>query len=300
MSAVQDITGATRLVALLGNPLSHSLSPAIHNRVYGALGLPFVYVPLVVDKQHLHGAVFGLRASSFAGANVTIPHKQAVMPYCDVLSPLSQLTGTVNTLYMRDGLMHGTTTDWDGFSRALSWMRFELRGSRVVILGNGGTARTFAFALAARKIPETLVIAGRNEAKVSGLAAEISEKTGYGVGHELFSSPGLKTALDRASLCVNCTSVGMYPDVSASPLDASLLHKGLTVFDTIYNPGETMLCRLAKKAGCFVQGGLRMLVFQALASCKFWTGVDVPDDIVSLEELETIVAANNAQGETPK
>jgi shikimate dehydrogenase len=182
-------------------------------------------------------------------------------------------------------------------------MRFELRGSRIVILGNGGTARTFAFALAAGfagKIPATLVIAGRNEAKVSGLAAEITEKTGCGVGHELFSSPGLKTALDRASLCVNCTSVGMYPDVSASPLDASLLHKGLTVFDTIYNPGETMLCRLAKKAGCSVQGGLRMLVFQALASCKFWTGMDVPDDTVSLEELQAIVAANNAQGETPQ
>lgn len=298
----QEITGATRLVALLGDPLAHSLSPAIHNHVYSSLGLPFVYVPCVVDKENLHSAISGLRACSFAGANVTIPHKQAVMPYCDVVSDLSRLTGTVNTLYMKNGLLHGTTTDWDGFSRALSWMKFELRGSSIVILGNGGTARTFAFALAAGfagKIPASLVIAGRDRAKAAGLASEITEKTGFGVGHELLSSPALKAALDRVSLCVNCTSVGMHPDVSSSPLDASLLHPGLTVFDTVYNPGETMLCRSARKTGCRAQGGLRMLVFQALASCAYWTGTDIPGDVISIDELQALVEANNAKGDVP-
>ena len=300
MKGPQTITGMTRLVALLGNPLAHSLSPAIHNHIYRALGLPLVYVPCVVDKQNLHSAIFGLRACSFAGANVTIPHKQTVLPYCDVVSPLSRLTGTVNTLYMKDGLMHGTTTDWEGFSRALAWMKFDMCGSSIVILGNGGTARTFGYALAAGKIPASLSIIGRDAEKVSGLASEITKKTGYGVGHDLFSSSTLKATLDKASLCVNCTSVGMYPDVASSPLDASLLNPGLTVFDTIYNPGETMLCRTAKKAGCRDQGGLRMLVFQALASCKYWTGMDIPENIIPLEELQALLETNNAKGTIPE
>jgi shikimate dehydrogenase len=295
----QEITGETRLIALLGNPLSHSLSPAIHNHVYASLDLPFVYVPYTVDKQNLHSVIAGLRACSFAGANVTIPHKQAVLPYCDVISDLSHLTQTVNTVYMKNGLLHGTTTDWEGFCRAISWMKFELRGSSIVILGNGGAARTFAFALAAGKIPASLVIVGRDKAKAAGLALEIKEKTGFSVGHDLFSSPTLKAAIGRASLCVNCTSVGMHPHVSASPLDASLLHPGLTVFDTIYNPGETMLFRMAKKVGCRVQSGLRMLVFQALASCAFWAGRDIPGDIVSIEELQALVTANNDKGDKP-
>jgi shikimate dehydrogenase len=287
----QKVTGATRVVALLGSPLAHSLSPAIHNHVYATLGLPFVYVPLVVDRQNMAGAVLGLRACSFAGANVTIPHKTAVVPYCDVISDLSKLTGTVNTLFMKDGLLHGTTTDWDGFCRALACMTFELKASRIVILGNGGTARTFGFALAKGKIPASLVFIGRDEKKVSGLASEIAKKTGFDVGHDVFSSPSLKATLQSATLCINCTCVGMHPDVSASPLDASLLHPGLTIFDTIYNPGETMLCRTGKKAGCRTQGGLRMLVFQALASCSCWTGRNIPDDIVSMDELQAAVEA---------
>jgi shikimate dehydrogenase len=293
----QAITGATRLVALLGNPLAHSLSPAIHNHVYAALGLPLAYVPLVVDKQNLASAVLGLRAVSFAGANVTIPHKTAVVPYCDVISDLSSITGTVNTLFMKNGLLHGTTTDWEGFCRAIAWMKFELKGSRIVILGNGGTARTFGFALAAGKIPISFTIVGRDAQKVARLTSEITKKTGFDVGHDVFSSPSLKATMQSATLCINCTSVGMYPDVSASPLDASLLHPGLTVFDTIYNPGETMLCRTGKKAGCRVQGGLRMLVFQALASCACWTGRNIPDDIISVDELQTLVEANNAKGD---
>jgi shikimate dehydrogenase len=138
------------------------------------------------------------------------------------------------------------------------------------------------------------VIVGRDAEKASGLASEITEKTGFNVGHELFSSPSLKAALAGASLCVNCTSVGMHPAVSSSPLDASLLHPGLAVFDAIYNPLETMLCRTAKKAGCrLVEGGLRMLVFQALASCSCFTGKHIPDDVISMEELQAFVGEKN-------
>jgi shikimate dehydrogenase len=101
----QAIAGSSRCVGLLGHPVAHSLSPVIHNHVYATLGLPFVYIPLRVEPGHIHEAMAGLRAMNFFGANVTIPHKQAVVPYCDILSPLSQLTGTVNTLYFKDNLM---------------------------------------------------------------------------------------------------------------------------------------------------------------------------------------------------
>ena len=285
----QAIAGSTRLVGLLGDPVAHSLSPAIHNHVYATLGLPLAYVPLPAPREHLHAAVIGMRACGFAGANVTIPHKQAVLPYCDVLSSLSNLTGTVNTLYFRNNLLHGTTTDWDGFRRALAFLGHDPAAGGVVILGNGGAARTLAFGFASEKIPARLTLVGRDAGRVATLAAEVSRATGFPVASARFSSDGLARVMKECTLCVNCTSVGMHPDTNSSPLDKQFLHTGLTVFDTIYNPGKTLLCRQAQEAGCAWSGGLRMLVFQALASIAFWTGRDIAGDIIDFSELERLL-----------
>ena len=284
-----SVSGGTKLSVIIGDPLAHSLSPAIHNHVYAVLGLPFVYVPLKVAKQELSSVLLGLRAcKGFAGGNVTIPHKSGVLPFCDVISPLSRLTGTVNTLYMHDGLLHATTTDWDGFLRAMAWMNFDLKGSSIAILGNGGTARTLGFALAATKIPAALTIIGRNSRNAELLSSEIVAAPGFRAACDSFSSPTLAETLARSTLCVNCTPVGMHPDVSSSPLDKSFLHPGLAVFDAIYNPKQTALLRHAESAGCRVQGGLRMLVYQALASAKYWTGVGASDDVVPFDELQAM------------
>jgi shikimate dehydrogenase len=287
----QVITGATRLVGLLGNPVAHSLSPVIHNHIYATLGIPLAYVPLAVGPQELHAAVLSLRATGFAGANVTIPHKQAVVPYCDVVSPLSALTGTVNTLYFKDGVLHGTTTDWEGFGRALKKTGMEAKNGNIVILGNGGTARTLTFALASQKIPARLTLVGRDPGRVSGLAAEITGKTGFPIAAELFCSDKLKGFMDECTLCINCTSVGMHPNTGSSPLDSRFLHKGMAVFDTVYNPAQTTLCKQAEKAGCACQGGLAMLVYQALASCAYWIGRPVDDGIIDMAELRALVDA---------
>ena len=287
----QFITGATRLVGLLGNPVAHSLSPVIHNHIYATLGIPLAYVPLAVGPQELHAAVLSLRATGFAGANVTIPHKQAVAPYCDVVSPLSALTGTVNTLYFKDGVLHGTTTDWEGFSRALKKAGIDAKNGDIVILGNGGTARTFAFALASQKIPARLTLVGRDHGRVAGLAAEITKKTCFPVDAELFSSDKLKSVMDKCTLCINCTSVGMHPNAGDSPLEGRFFHKGMALFDTVYNPAQTTLCRQAEKAGCACQGGLAMLVYQALASCAYWTGREVDESIIDMAELRALVDA---------
>lgn len=287
----QVITGETRLVGLLGNPVAHSLSPLIHNHVFKTLGLPLAYVPLEVTGHGLHAAVQALRACGFAGANVTVPHKQAAVSYCDAVSPLSALTGTVNTLYFCNTILHGTTTDWEGFARALSWMGRDPKGQNIVILGNGGTARTFAFALAQQKIPTRLTIAGRDIHRAAGLAAEITSKTSFPVSAELLLSEKMKTVMDECTLCINCTPVGMHPDDSRSPLDKRFLHPGMTVFDTVYNPAQTVLCRDAQEAGCACQGGLRMLLYQGLASAAFWTGRDVPGDIIDINELQAALAS---------
>ena len=287
----QSITGATRLVGLLGNPVAHSLSPVIHNHIYATLGIPLAYVPLAVGPQELHTAVLSLRAAGFAGANVTIPHKQAVVPYCDVVSSLSALTGTVNTLYFKDSILHGTTTDWEGFSRALKKAGIDEKNGDIVILGNGGTARTFAFALASQKIPARLTLVGRDHGRVSGLAAEITRKTCFPVAAELFSSDKLKSVMDKCTLCINCTSVGMHPNAGDSPLDGRFFYKGMAVFDTVYNPAQTTLCRQAEKAGCACQGGLAMLVYQALASCAYWIGREVDESIIDMAELRALVDA---------
>lgn len=286
----QHIDGATRLIGLLGWPVAHSISPQLHNHLLARLGLPLAYIPLGVRPDSLHTVVHALRACGFAGANVTIPHKQQVVHFCDVISDLSSRTGTVNTLYFRDGLMHGTTTDPEGFLRALAWMGHDARGGNVVILGNGGTARTLGFALALRRLPASLTLVGRNSERVSGLAAEIESGSGFPVGWTLFDAPRLRDTMRSCSLCVNCTSVGMHPHTDASVLSPEFFHPGMAVVDTIYNPARTLFLRQAEQAGCAVQNGLRMLVYQGLASLALWVGHEIGEALVDLDELQGQVA----------
>lgn len=285
----QAVEGTTGLVGLLGHPVAHSISPAIHNHAFASLGLPYAYVPLDVPPHDLPAAVQALRVLRFVGANVTIPHKRAVAASCDRLSELSRLTGTVNTLYMRDGDLCGTTTDPDGFFRALASMGHDSRAGHVVILGNGGAARTLATALAHKGKIASLALIGRDPGRVAGLADEVSLTTGFDVASALFDSSGCRDRLAACTLLVNCTSVGMYPNTNASPLPASAFHSGMTVFDTIYNPCRTVLLQHAEKAGCVIQNGLRMLLFQGLASFAYWTGVEAPEELFDIRELQSLV-----------
>jgi shikimate dehydrogenase len=284
----QTITGSTRLIGLIGSPVAHSLSPQIHNHALKTLGLPYAYVPLHVPNCQLHTAMLALRALSFAGANVTVPYKKQVVPYCDVLTPLSTITGAVNTLYFKDGLIHGHTTDVEGFFRALSWMHHDPRGGKVVILGNGGIARTLAFAFADHPV-KSLTLIGRDHDRVATLVREVSKKSDHAVAYSTFSSGDCAGIIKECSLLINCTSIGMHPNIDDSPVDGRLLHNKITVFDTVYNPGTTKLLSLAKVAGCTTQNGLRMLLYQGLAAFKLWTGHEVDEKIFDIEELQRIV-----------
>lgn len=283
------IRGNSRIVYLLGYPVAHSLSPQIHNHAFRALGLPYVYIPLGIPPQSFSNAIYTLRASSFAGANVTLPHKGAAYHYCDRISDLSRCTGTVNTLYLENGLLCGTTTDPEGFKRAVAWMGHDLNGSHVVMLGNGGVTRTLSTALALEKKIASLTIMGRNKSKVNELVSEVATVSNFETQACVFDDKCAADILNRCTLLVNGTSAGMHPDVNNTPLQGRCFHKNMTVFDTIYNPSKTRFLHEAQLAGCNIQNGLRMLLYQGLASFKLWTGVDVPEGLFDLTELENMI-----------
>ncbi|MDD5675190.1 MAG: shikimate dehydrogenase [Chitinivibrionales bacterium] len=285
------IRGDTRLVALLGNPVAHSLSPQIHNHIFALCKLPYAYVPLPVPPEALGPVLFILRQCAFVGANVTIPHKQSVLPYCDDLSELARLTGAVNTLYFKNNLLCGDTTDAAGFLRALKAIGHDIGGGPVAIIGSGGIARSIGFALASGKLCPALTIIGRNPAKTAALVREIAQKTGMPAAACALDGPDLPRVLEQCSLLVNCTSVGMHPDMNTSPLPASLLRASMTVFDTVYNPRQTLLLKEAAAAGCKTENGLRMLLYQGLGSLKLWTGLDIAENLFDLTELQNSSAA---------
>ncbi len=284
------IRGSTRLIGLIGDPVAHSISPQIHNYAFAQLGIDCAYVPLPTSGGDIHTAIAALRAFGFAGANVTIPHKRAVLPWCDTITDMSRLCESCNTLYFDNGLLRGATTDGEGFLRALRKIGRLAPNEHIVILGNGGSARALGFVLALQKEVSAITVVGRNEAKARALATEMRTRTGAAARIDATTFDAADSALwDRCTLLVNCTPVGMHPDTRRSPLPREALQSRMAVFDTVYNPAETLLLRYAREQGCTVQNGLSMLLYQGLASFACWTGVTPPEDIYSMEELQKLI-----------
>jgi len=264
------INGKTKLVGLIGWPVEHSLSPAMHNSAFAALSLNWCYAPLPVHPERLGEAVAGLRAMSFVGANVTVPHKEAVMSYLDDVAPEAQAIGAVNTIAVRKGLI-GYNTDWRGFLTALSEGGDDAQGKRAVVLGAGGAARAVVYALA--QVGAQVTVLNRTLARAQALVKDFSP---------LF--PALPLTLQtleeqtaEAHLLVNATPVGTWPEVNQSIWPQGLTFPGhLTVFDLVYNPRQTKLLRQAEAAGAKAIGGLGMLVHQGAAAFELWTGEKAP------------------------
>jgi shikimate dehydrogenase len=278
------ISGTTRLLALLGDPVGHSLSPAMHNAALAAAGIDAAYMALPVKPENLGAAIAGLRAVNFMGANVTLPHKSAVIPFLDEISPLARTLGAVNTIVNRDGKLYGDTTDAAGFIAAFEDEGHSFDGAQVAILGNGGSARTIATALPLMRKVSRITLVARNLAKAEALIEEIRSALGDPANaavapdvilNALTVDQYARVAADHA-LVVNTTPVGMTPLVDATPLPAEHLHPHQIVYDIVYNPVETRLLREAKAAGCRVLGGLGMLVYQGKIAFEQWTARAVP------------------------
>jgi len=308
-------TSRTRLCCLIGDPVDHSLSPQMFSAAFSSLGLDYAYLAFRVRREDLGVALEGLRATGFAGCNVTVPHKISVIRHLDRLDPHAELAGSVNVVANRGGELVGYSTDGEAALISLEANGVSIDGRRVLIVGYGGAARAVAFEIALKRKPERLLITGRDPAKASELAAELGrltgapasaaaldavarggegggrevevkiemeekeageERAGAGAGTGTGTGTGVGAGAADADIIINATPSGMHPLVGECPLPAGALREGAAVLDLVYNPAETRLLRLAKERGCTAIDGLEMLVQQGARGFSIWTGIAAP------------------------
>jgi shikimate dehydrogenase len=274
-----EITAHTQFCGVIGNPVEHSLSPAIHNAAFQKLGLNFVYLAFRVEA--IGDAINGLRAlGGFRGASVTIPHKVSVVPFLDDIDSTARQIGAINTILLVDGKLTGYNTDATGALRALREGGAPLKNEMLVILGSGGAARAIAFGLAAEPGIGCLNLLGIEEKERMALAADLRTKTTTNVVDAYLDEAALQAVLPQARVLIHCTPIGMAPKIGKSCVPATLLHPGLTVMDIVYNPRDTQLLMDARTAGCRTIRGLEMFLHQAAAQFELWTNKPAPTDVM--------------------
>jgi shikimate dehydrogenase len=275
MGVRHEINAKTALCAVIGRPVGHSLSPAMHNAAFEAAGLNYVY--LAFEVEDVAACLTGMRAlPNFRGLSVTIPHKLAVMQHLDEIDPMARRVGSVNTITNDKGRLVGTTTDGLGTLRAFEDAGIEIAGKNVLFLGSGGAVRSVAFAFAERARPARLCILGRTAEKVSALATDLENGAGMTVQTGALDSD-LERAMGESDIVVQGTSVGMHGhDEGETIVPAAFLRPGQAIFDMVYRPLKTRLIREAEAAGCRTILGLEMLVNQAVLQFEAWTGVAAP------------------------
>jgi shikimate dehydrogenase len=249
--------GRTQIYGVIGNPVRHSLSPAMHNRAFQRLGINAAY--LAFEVEDLAQAVGGIRGLGIQGISVTIPFKSAVIPLLDEVEERARKIGAVNTIARKNGKLIGYNTDAGGAMEAVQ-TRVELKGKRVLLLGAGGAARAIAFGL--RERASEVYIGNRTLENALALAAEM--------GAAALTAAAMKQM--RFDAVINASAVGMEPDAAANPLPKGILKEGMTVMDIVYRPLRTQLLREAEKAGCLTIDGLEMLARQGAGQLEIWTG----------------------------
>lgn len=277
-----DITAHTQLVGLIGWPVGHSISPRMHNAAFNASNLDWCYVPLAVPDdppERLAEAIHGLRALSFRGANVTVPHKQSVIQYLDELTDAAQTIGAVNTIIVqKDGVLVGDNTDARGFIADLLANGMDPSRKRVLVLGAGGSARAVVTGLAEMNV-NAIMLANRTVSKAEELTSAVHERY-PDIDIEVVNLPGDVSDLD-ADLIVNCTSVGMEPDSHNMPWNRDIPFQAKHfVYDLVYNPSPTLLVRFASECGAHAVNGKGMLVWQGALAFECWTGHPGPVDVM--------------------
>jgi len=254
---------------LIGDPVAHSLSPAMQNAAFAALGLPHRYELLRTPADELGVVVDRLRRDDVLGANVTIPHKERVGSLLDQIEDTARRIGAVNTIFKRGGALRGDNTDSGGFADALAEKDVEVRGRRVLLLGAGGAARACADHLI--REGAHVVIANRTPERARALAEAIPAMVG--AGHSFGTLSPAPRSLDDYDVIVNATSLGLHGE---DALDGIALRPDIAIVDVIATADETPLVRRAREAGCVVVDGLGMLLHQGVRAFRLWTGLDAP------------------------
>ena len=271
----------TQRLGIIGYPIGHSISPIFQQAGLDHLGIDATYEKWEVTPEDVGDFVAGLRAPGTLGINITVPHKQAVIPFLDEVDEWATAAGAVNTIVNHDGHLTGHNTDGPGFLRALLVETgYDPSRTRALILGAGGAARGILLALVRGGV-DSLVIANRTLERAETLAQLSSDN---GVGSEAISLSGdaLTEAAASANLIVNCTTMGMShgPDENGSPISAAQIPATAIVNDVVYTPLLTPILKEAAAAGATALGGLHMLVYQGVLSFQMWTGVDAPVDVM--------------------
>ncbi len=285
---MRSFSHKTKLCAVIGSPVAHSLSPAIHNAAFDFLDLDFIYLAFPVEE--VKGAIEGMRAiENFRGMSVTIPHKTEVMKYLDEISAVDRNIGAINTVIHEQDRLIGVGTDGSGALKALVDSGVELDGKNILILGAGGAARAISFTLALKTKLGELWILDINEALLQGLKTDLEAGTHAVIKSGLLTKTVLATAMESADVIIHCTPVGMNPNVDTSLISPELFRPEQVVFDIVYTPLETKLLAEAKSRGLRVIPGVEMFVNQAALQFKYFTGVDAPVEVmrrVVMEHLE--------------
>jgi shikimate dehydrogenase len=293
---VPFVSGHTKVIGVFGFPVEHSLSPAMHNAAIAALRLSFIYVPFAVRPDQIGPAIQSLRALGIVGVNLTIPHKESVLPFLDEITEEARDVGAVNTVHCIEGRLLGDNTDGRGFFEPLREMGVAVAGKRVVVLGAGGAARAVVFRLAREGAQITL--ANRTRERAERLAAAVAAAgLGRASVHATTLEPTqeLADAIAGAELLIHTTRVGMHPETDAlPPVPLEAFHSNLLVYDLVYNPVETLLLKQAQARGCRTLTGVKMLVYQGAVAFQRWTGHWPPTEVMERAVLHGLGAPVSA------
>ncbi|SJZ86393.1 shikimate dehydrogenase [Selenihalanaerobacter shriftii] len=274
----------TEIVGLLGYPVEHSFSPLMHNAAFKELDLNYLYLLFEVLPKNLKAAIDGIRGLNLKGVNLTIPHKEKVIPYLDEISKEAELIGAVNTIKNDDGKLIGYNTDGKGFVKSLLENDFYPQDKNVLVIGAGGAARAVSFQLGLEGV-NGLYITNRTFEKAEVLVKEIDTKLHLKrIESVPLEEQKLYNIISKIDLIVDTTPIGMHPNHKVPPvINPEMLHQELTVVDLVYNPVETTLLKAARKAGAKVISGLGMLIHQGAIAFEIWTGKTAPTEIMKKE-----------------
>jgi len=287
---VQLITGTTKLLGVIGNPIAHSLSPVMHNAAIAQLNSNYVYLPLPVEPVNLKTAIAGFEAIGLVGFSITIPHKQNIIPLLSQISEEASLVGAVNTVWRGDSGWCGTNTDVEGFLAPLKEIKRDWSKIRAIVLGNGGAARAVVVGLD-RAGCRDICVFGRDTERLQSFQ-ENWQNSRIKEAVKVFTMAELDDQVSGAEICINCTPVGMYPRTDFTPISAETLARfpaNFIAYDLVYNPRPTKFLKIAAEKGAIAIDGLEMLVQQGAAALKIWLQrEDVPVDIMRRSLLDNL------------
>ena len=258
-------------LAIIGYPVSHSFSPAMHNFISERISAPYNYTAMEVLPGEVKEAVSKLKSDGICGFNVTAPHKFAIMDCLDEISKEAKRYGSVNTVVNKDGKLYGYNTDADGFYMSLCYNGINPENKHILILGAGGAAQPVALNLAEKGVA-SITVKNRTQEKAEQLKEYIKDCIGYDIETQI--------KREHYDIVINCTSLGMGDNKHLSPMeDMSVIDDTTAVVDMIYNPAETVFLKNAKDRGAKTLNGLGMLIFQGILAYRLFTGIDVPDSM---------------------